>query len=81
MYVCVCVCVCVCVFILSISPILLLLTYYLSLLRLLFYFDVAFTYFIENTKIQTTENSEKENSGMKQETRKKTELNKDKIKL
>ena len=77
----VCVCVCVCVFILSISPILLLLTYYLSLLRLLFYFDVAFKYFIENTKIQTTENSEKENSGMKQETRKKTELNKDKIKL
>ena len=76
-----CVCVCVCVFILSISPILLLLTYYLSLLRLLFYFDVAFTNFIENTKIQTTENSEKENSGMKQETRKKTELNKDKIKL
>ena len=37
----------------------------------LFYFDIAFTYFVEKARIQTTENSEKENSEIKQEIRKK----------
>ena len=64
------------------SPFLLLLTYYLSLLlHYLFYFDIAFTHFIEKMKIQNTENSKKENSDTKQEIRTKREVNKDTAKL
>ena len=64
------------------SPFLLLLTYYLSLLLYyLFYFDIAFTHFIENMRIQNTENSKKENSDTKQEISTKREVNKDKTKL
>ena len=30
--------------------------------KFIIYFNIAFTHFVENTRIQTTENSEKENS-------------------
>ena len=63
------------------SPFLLLLTYYLSLLLYLFYFGIAFTHFIENMRIQNTKNSKKENSDTKQEIRTKREINKDKTEL
>ena len=42
---------------------------------------IPFSRFIEKTRIQTTENLEKDNSEIKQEIRKKTEVNKDKLKL
>ena len=56
--------VCACLFILFMSPFLLLLTYYLSLLSLLFtYFLLLLVIlFVKSTRIQTAENSEKENS-------------------
>ena len=61
------------------SPFLLLLTYYLSLLGLLFIlFLYCFTPFFENMRIQNTENSEKENSEIKKEIQTKREVNKDK---
>ena len=44
----------------------------------LLYFDIAFTPFIENMKIQNTENSEKESSETKKEIKTKREANKDK---
>ena len=49
-------CKCAYLFILFISPYLLFLTDYLSLLSLLFYFDIAFTHFVEKMEIQNTEN-------------------------
>ena len=62
----VCVYICLCLFTLFMSPFLLLLTYYLSLLGLLFIlFLYCFTPFFENMRIQNTENSEKENSEIK----------------
>ena len=45
------------------------------------HFDSIFSHFNEKTRIQTTENSEIDNSEIKQEIRKKTEVNKDKLKL
>ena len=73
--------VCACLFILFLSPILLLLTDYLSLLRLLFNFDIAFTHFVEKRGFKIQKNSEKENSETKHEIRRKREVNKDKTKL
>ena len=43
-------CKCAYLFILFISPYLLFLTDYLSLLSLLFYFDIAFTHFVEKNE-------------------------------
>ena len=42
---------------------------------------MAFTYFLENTRIQNTENSEKDNLETKLEIRKKRKVNKNKTKL
>ena len=59
-----------------------LLTFYLNFLRLLlFYFDIAFTHFVEKMRIQNTENSEKQNSETKQEIRTNREVSNDKTKL
>ena len=78
-------CVCVCVFILFIlfmSPFLLLLTYYLRLLRLSFIlFWYCFYSFYWKMRIQNTENSEKDNSETKQEIRTKREVNKNETKI
>ena len=49
--------------------------YYICYLRC---FDIAFTSFIENMKIQNIENSEKESSETKKEIKTKREVNKDK---
>ena len=42
---------------------------------------MVFTYFLENMRIQNTENSEKDNLETKLEIRKKRKVNKDKTKL
>ena len=42
---------------------------------------MVFTYFLENMRIQNTENSEKDNLETKLEIRKKRKVNKDKAKL
>ena len=82
---CMRVCVCVFVYFIHVSILLLLtflLTFYLNFLRLLlFYFDIAFTHFVEKMRIQNTENSEKQNSETKQEIRTNREVSNDKTKL
>ena len=65
--------VCACLFILFMSLFLILLEYYLSLLNFIIYFILLLFLhiFLKKMRIQSTENSEKDNSGTKQEVRKK----------
>ena len=52
-------------------------TIYVYCAYYLFYFDIAFTHFLEKMRIQNTENSEEDNSETKQEIRTKREVNKE----
>ena len=72
------VCVCACLFFLFIPPFLLLHTDYLSLLRLLFNFDIAFTHFVEKMRIQNTEKFRKREFRNKTRNQNKKSSNKDK---